>query len=481
MSTQGIVRATAAAAAVLVLGGCATADIDQAVADTNQALPGFTGGNLEFSRTNEQRAARARLASELLAKQLSMADAVQLALANSPSVQALVAQSWSDMALAAQGGRITNPIFSFERLRLGGEVEFGRLLSMGLLDLLTLPQRQVIARNQVAQARVQLATRIVEHVNAVRQTWIRAVAAQQTLAYAQQVYQAAEASAELARRMQQVGNFTRLQRARQQAFYADAAAQLTAATNARTAAREDLVQQLGLDPGQAELLKLPDRLPDLPNQPRAPGEVAAAAWQQRLDVQLARLQLDVAGKAQGLSLLNNLVDLELGARHDTVFDNAPEQPHLGAERENRRGFELSLRIPLFDWGDAQRAAMNAQTLTAANRYQDLARRASSQLRQSYSAYRSAYDLARHYRDEIVPLRKTISEENQLRYNGMLIGVFELLADTRDQISTVVSSINALQQFWLADAGLASTVVGRPLAGGPTPVSTSTGGGGDAEH
>ncbi len=28
----------------------------------------------------------------------------------------------------------------------------------------------------------------------------------------------------------------------------------------------------------------------------------------------------------------------------------------------------------------------------------------------------------------------IAEENQLRYNGMLISVFELLADARDQIS-----------------------------------------------
>jgi outer membrane protein TolC len=481
MRKQRIIRATAAIAAVLALGGCATANIDQAVADTNQALPGFTGGKLELSRTSEQRAARARLASDLLAKPVSMEDAVQLALANSPSVQALVAQSWNEMALAAQGGRITNPIFSFERLRLGGELEFGRLLSIGLLDLLTLPQRQVIARNQVAQARVQLATRVVDHVNAVRQAWVRAVAAQQTLTYAQQVFQAAEASAELARRMQQVGNFTRLQRARQQAFYADAAAQLTAAASARTSTREELVQQLGLDSSQAELLKLPERLPDLPKQARQPAEVAAAAWQQRLDVQLARLQLDIAGKAQGLNLLNNLVDMELGVRHDTVFDNAPEQPHLGAERENRNGFELSIRIPLFDWGDAQRAAMNAQTIAAANRYEDLARRASSQVRQSYSAYRSAYDLARHHRDEIVPLRKTISEENQLRYNGMLIGVFELLADTRDQVATVMSSINALQQFWLADAGLASTVVGKPFAGGPTPVSTSVGGGSDAEH
>ncbi|MBL0391213.1 TolC family protein [Ramlibacter monticola] len=474
-------RLGAVAAALLALAGCATVNIDQAVADTDQALPGFTEGNLELRRTPQQLEAREQLASELLARPLAMDDAVRLALANSPTVQALIAQGWNDMALADQAGRIANPVFTFERMRLGEELEIARLLSIGLLDLITLPQRQAIARSQIEQGRVQLATRIVEHVNAVRLAWVHAVTSQQSLGYAQQVYQAAEASAELARRMHQVGNFTRLQRARQQAFYADAAAQLTSATHARTAAREELVRQLGLNTTQAEQLKLPERLPDLPKEPRQPAEMVLMAFQQRLDVQLARLQLQVAGKAQGLNLLNSVVDVELGVRHDTLFDNAPDQPHLGADRENRNGFELSVRIPLFDWGGAQRAAMNAQSLAAANRYDAVIRTASSQLRESYSAYRSAYDLARHYRDEIVPLRQAISEESQLRYNGMLIGVFELLADTRDQIATVTASINALQQFWLADAGLASTLVGKPVASGSTRVSTSSGSGGDAGH
>ena len=106
--------------------------------------------------------------------------------------------------------------------------------------------------------------------------------------------------------------------------------------------------------------------------------------------------------------------------------------------------------------------MNAQSLAAASRYESTVRGASSQLRESYSAYRTAYDLARHYRDEIVPLRKTMAEENVLRYNGMLIGVFELLADNREQINGVIAAINAYQQFWLADAALAASMTGKPV-------------------
>ncbi len=462
-------RLPIAAAAVVVLTGCATVNIDDTVQETNQALPGFTQGKLELSRTEQQGVKRSQLSEQLLSKPLSMDDAVQLALANSPAVQALIAQGWADLAAANQAGRIANPLFSFERMRFGSELEIGRLLSIGLLDLLTLPQRQVIARNQVAQAKTQLSVNVIDQVSQVRQSWVRAVAAQQILGYADQVNRTAQASAELAKRMQQVGNFTKLQRARQHVFYADATAQLASARHAATAAREELGRQLGLNDAQAGRLQLPNRLPDLPKEARPPADVSAAATQQRLDVQLARLQVDVAGKAQGLQLLNSLVDIEVGGRHDTVFEN-----NAAGERGNRRGFELAIRLPIFDWGNAQRAAMNAQSLAAANRYEGVVGSAGSQLRESYSAYRTAYDLARHYRDEIVPLRKTMAEENVLRYNGMLIGVFELLADTRDQIASVMSAINAEQQFWLADAGLSAAVIGKPMAMGATPVSSSTG-------
>ena len=470
-----IFRCGALTTATLVLAGCASVGIDQAVQHANDTTQTFTQGKLELSRTEQQQQARAKLSSELLAKPLTMDDAVQLALANSPAVQTLLAQSWSELASANQLGRIANPIFTFERVRSGSELDIGRILSFGLLDLLTLPQRQVISRGQLAQARVQLSASVVDQVTQVRQAWVRAVAAQQTLQYAGQVTAAAQASAELARRMQQVGNFTRLQRARQQAFYADSAAQLASAQHAGTAAREELIRQLGLTDAQATELKLPERLPDLPKEPRQASVVTSSAMQQRLDVQMARSQLDMAGKSQGLNLLNSLVDVELGIIRNTTFENNAE-----GHKTTARGYELGIRLPIFDWGSAQRDSMNAQSLAAAGRYESTVRSASSQLRESYSAYRTAHDVARHYRDEIVPLRKTMAEENLLRYNGMLIGVFELLADTREQIASVIAAINAYQQFWLADSALAASMIGKPTSLA-APLSAGAGGGKEAGH
>lgn len=469
-----IFRLTALATASLVLAGCASVNMDQAVRDTNDSTKTFTQGKLELSRTPKQQQVRATLSRELLAKPLGMNDAVQLALANSPAVQSLLAQSWADMAQASQTGRIANPLFTFERTTFGSELDLNRLLSFGLLDLLTLPRRMEISQSQMAQARVQLSANVVEQVTQVRQAWVRAVAAQQQLDYANQVNRSAQASAELARRMQQVGNFNKLQRARQQVFYADAVGQLATSQHAATAAREELTRQLGLNDAQAAQLKLPERLPELPKQAIEAAVVNANAPQQRLDIQIARNQLEMAGKSQGLNLITSLVDVELGVRRDTTFDNA------AGTSTPRKGYELAIRLPIFDWGTAKRDAMNAQSLAAANRYESTVRGASSQLRESYSAYRTAYDVARHYRDEIVPLRKTMAEENLLRYNGMLISVFELLADNRDQIASVIAALNAYQQFWLADAALAASMTGKPTAlAMAAPAAGGGGGGGGA--
>lgn len=437
------------------LSGCARGNFGDSLAKTNQVAAAFTEGNLSLAQTDEQRAAMAKTAKELLAQPLSQKGAVHLALINSPALQALMAQNWSDAAHAAQTGRIANPIFIFERTSLADEVEFERLIAFGLLDILTLPLRYAAAQRRIEQTQVRLTIEVVDQITRVRQAWVKAVAGQQNLNYAKQVNEVGEISAEIARRMQKIGNFNRLQRARQQAFYADAATQWAVAQQTAISTREELVRLLGLSDDQEKKLKLQDRLPDLPEAPRSPEEVSKDAQTGRLDIQLAQANYHASAKAQGLTRITSLTDIELGLRYDTVFDDA------AGTHTNRKGYEIGVRLPVFDWGDMQRDAMNAQTLAAANQLEATVRAAGSNLRETYAAYRTAYDVAKHYRDEVLPLRRVISEENLLRYNGMLIGVFELLADTRDQIDTVSAAINAQQDFWLTNAALQAAVIGTP--------------------
>jgi outer membrane protein TolC len=305
-------------------------------------------------------------------------------------------------------------------------------------------------------ARLTLAGNVVQAATEARRAWVAAVASQQSLQYAQQVKATADASAELARRMQAVGNYSKLQRAREQAFAADAVAQLARADQATRSNREALIRALGLNGARAAALKLPERLPDLPQQPNDEGVVAKSAMEQRLDVRMARANLDFVAHEEGLSRVTSVVNgLDVGIVRKSETGLAPQ-----------RGYDISVPLPIFDFGDASRARAEATYRAAFNRTAQLVIEADSQVREQYGAYRTAYDLAKHYRDEIVPLRRTIAAENLLRYNGMLIGVFELLADAREQIASVIAAIDAQRDFWLADAALQSTLLGRPTAAMP---------------
>jgi outer membrane protein TolC len=136
----------------------------------------------------------------------------------------------------------------------------------------------------------------------------------------------------------------------------------------------------------------------------------------------------------------------------------------GEPRQN--GFEIELEIPLFDFGATRAARAEATYMQAVHRAAAVATNARSEVRESYSAYRTAYELARHYRDDVVPLRQRISEENLLRYNGMLASVFDLLADARDQVATVTTAIEALRDHWIAETDLQSALTGRSPGGAP---------------
>lgn len=466
-------RPLVAVTTILVLAGCASTAIDDNFGDAQGYAKQRLGAEARWLTTDEARRQAQDEVDALLQKPLSADDAVRIALAYSPSLQAMLFEGAAASAAATQAARLPNPVFTFEHLvrSEGGarDLDIGRMLGVSVLDLLLLPTRSRMADFQQQQTRLKLASDIVQTALDTRQAWVTAVAAQQSLQYFEQVKAAADASAELARRMQAVGNFSRLQRAREQAFSADAVAQLARARQVAHGARETLVRLLGLDDARARALKLPDRLPDLPAAPKDEQAVVQQGIDQRLDVRMARANLEFSAREQGLTRVTSVVN---GFHIAAVRNSATGEPP-------QKGYELEIALPIFDFGDAARSGSQARYMAALNRTAQLAVDASSQVRESYAAYRTAYDLARHYRDEIVPLRKTIAEENLLRYNGMLIGVFELLADAREQIGSVVQSIEAQRDFWLADAALQGALIGKPVGGVAMQANASAGGGNNA--
>jgi outer membrane protein TolC len=434
----------------LTLAGCASFSQDGGFGAVEQVAKERLRKEAKWIRSEADRHAAQQRTGELLAQPLSADDAVQVALLNNRGLQASFHELGISEADLVQVGRLPNPSFSFGRLRRGDEREIERGIHFNLARLLLMPLATEVEERRFEATRRAVAIQMLALASETRKAYYAALAAEETFRYARQVMQAADAGAELARRMAQVGNWNKLQHAREQGFYADAALGLARAQQVRTATREKLIRLMGLW-GAQTAFKLPERLPDLPKTATEMPAVEEAAMSQRLDIQGARLSTEQLAKNLGLTRTTRFINvLEFGLVHNSS-NVEPTQ----------RGYEISVELPLFDWGDAKVAKAEAIYMQAVNRVAEMAINARSEVRGAYLGYRSAYDIARHYRDEIVPTKKRISEENQLRYNGMLIGVFELLADARAQIVAVNGYVDALRDFWLAQADLDMALIGRP--------------------
>ena len=443
--------------AATVLTGCASVAIDQNFAEVERFAREQAGSEVRWLRSDAERDAMRTEVDRLLAQPLAIDDAVRIALGYSPAFQTLLAEAAATSADATGSARIGNPVFTFERLVRSGaegrELDIGRSLGISLFDLLFLPVRLELAEFRQQQSRLQSSIALLNTLTDVRQAWVDAVAASQVARYRSDVANAARTAAELARRMQSTGNFSRLQRAREQALAAEEMANLIRARQNATAAREALIQRLGLTPSQAQALRLPDQLPTLPEAPMDEKTAGAGLLENRLDVRIARTDLERTAKSLGLTRVTSVVN----GLHVAGVRNS----ETGASTQ--RGFEIELPLPLFDFGDAARAGSEARYLSAFNRTLGVATNASSQVRVAYDSYRSAWDLAHHYRNEVVPLHQNITEESVLQYNGMLIGVFELLVAARSQSASAVRAIEAERDFWRTEAALKASLLGQPIA------------------
>lgn len=449
IKSTSVMRRLALGLSAVALSGCAGFTADGGYGDVSRLTQERIGQPVALAKPaadGEQRPSDSVRA--LLAQPLTAEAAVNIALMNNAALRVSLAELGVSEAQFVQAGRMRNPGFSFGKMRGSDEVEIERSVSLDVIGLLTLPTRSGIEKRRFEQAKLQAAGQAVQLANATRKAYFTAVAAAQSAAFAEQVRGSAEASSELADRMTTVGNWSKLDQARERAFYQDTLTQLARARHEATATREQLIRLLGLWNVQ-QSLKLPDRLPELPTELREARDAESQAIAQRLDVLIARRDVEATASALGLTRATRFINVL-----DAGYANKSTS---GAPREN--GYEISLELPIFDWGGARVTEAQALYMQAVHRTADKAVRARSEVREAYSAYRTTYDIARHYRDDVVPLRKKISDEVLLRYNGMLASVFELLADAREQLSSVNTAIETQRDFWIADTALQAAING----------------------
>jgi outer membrane protein TolC len=440
--------------AALGLGGCAGFSKDggfDAVADASRA---HLGKEVKWPRSAQTQAEVDAQVTALLAHPLSVEDAVQVALLNNPLLQAAFQELGISEAELVQAGRLPNPRFDLRHASAAGQYDIEETLSFNVLALLTMPYAHDIEKRRFAQTQNLGVLRVAQLAKDTREAFYAALAARESIDYLQQVGIAAETGAELARRMVSAGNWNRLDQAREQSFSTDAVQSLTRARLTEVSAREKLMVLLSLparQPGQPAL-QLADSLPELPVSVDSLPDVERAVLQERLDLQLMRMHIDELSKSLGLTKSTRLVNvLDIGATR--VRQGSREEPY-------ERGYTVTLEVPIFDSGAARVKKSEAIYRQAVNRFAQAALEARSQIRLAYAGYRAAFDLAQRQRDEVLPLRRAIAQQNLLRYNASLISIFELLSDAREQVSSVDGYIQSVRDFWIAKSRLDAALLGN---------------------
>jgi outer membrane protein TolC len=449
MSRPLLTRFAALAVLAALAGGCASISPDHGFGAVSALATERLGKDARIVRSDDEVRALARMIDEKLRTPLQADDAVQIALLNNRALQSTYWSVGIAEADLVQAGRLQNPSYGFQRTHQGSAVDIERSLTFRLVSMLTAPLAQRIEARRFEQTKLMVANQMLQHAAQTRRAYYDAVAAAQSVAYARQVGSSAEASAQLTERMAQAGNSSQLDLAREQAFHAEAIAARERAGKRALAAREKLTRLMGLWGANAGYT-LPDRLPDLPSAPALLDDIERVAMLQRLDIQAAKVEAAQTASSLGLTKSTRFLN---------VFDLAYVS-NSSAGQATAPGYAIALEIPLFDWGSARVAKSEAIYMQAANKVAQIAIEARSEARESYLDYRTSYDLAKHYRDQVIPLRKKISDEVLLRYNGMLLSVFELLADSREQAAAVNSYIDALKEYWIAQTNLEAALGGQ---------------------
>ena len=434
--------------ASFALGGCATFSKDGGFGAVQDATQKHIKQEVVWPKTEAEQNKIDERVKALLEQRMDVERAVQVALLNNKGLQANLYSLGISESDLVQAGRLPNPKFSMLYTRNNGDYKIEQILTFNIFSLLTMPKMQEIERQRFEQIKKTTAFEVLRLAIYTRIAYFNAVAATEQVRYSAQVKESAEASAEFARRMLKAGNFNKLQQVREQSFYADAALDYGKANNKQVSAYEALSRLLGVSVDQ---LNLEERLPDLPKSITELQPFEKAAFEQRLDLQAIRFETDALAKQLGLTKTTRFVNvLEIGPAR--VLEGRRGEPY-------KKGVELSFELPIFDWGTARVARAESIYMQSVNRAAQVAINAQSEIREAYNTYRTNYDVTKHIRDEIVPLCKKILQENQLRYNGMLISPFELFGDARAQVTSVKSYIESLREFWVADSTLKMTLIG----------------------
>ncbi len=429
--------------------GCASAPVDSAFDDVQHLVGDRTGAELSWDQDVSAKATVRDHVHEILARELRVEDAIQIALLSSPDLQAIYEELGVAQADLVQAGLPKNPFLEAE-VRFPGPAAEGHVIQE-LVSLFTRPLEQRVAAERLEEAKLRVAAAVTNLAGQVAVAFFDFQGEQQIAEMRATVLAAADASRDAAQRLHKAGNITDLALANEDAMERQARLDLAEAEAMVIEKRERLNALMGLF-GNDVTWHATARLQELPaNEVPQPGLESLAIAN---NFEIAAARQEIASLAGSLGLVRAtalLPELELGI-HDSREVGGP----------NTLGPSIGLQLPIFDRGQGRVARGESLLRQSEQRLTARAIELRSRVRALYARMNAKRQRVDFYRKIVVPLRERIVEQTQLEYNGMLLGVFDLLRAKHDAIDAGREWIEALRDYWMARAEL------EALAGGKLP-------------
>ncbi len=455
-------RALALAALALAGGGCATTNPQGSFDRVAEVVADRTAVTAAWPRDAGAEADLRARADEVLAVPLTPESAAQVALWRNRALLAELEEIGISQADYAQATRIANPGFSAARLdpdEPGAVAKVELSLIQDLLDPLLLPLRKRFAAADLEATKMHVGQAMLDLVGEAKAALVHYQAAERLVDRLAVIVEVEEAAVALAERQRAAGNIPQLDLEEQHARLAEARVDKVRAELDARASGEAINRLLGLSGGETAWSAVP--LAELPvEQPELSG-LESLAVAQRLDLQGARFAVEAVGRA-------------LALRRSTRFFPGGIRVGVRREREPDRvkvtGPVLDLELPIFDTGAASIARLEAERRFAERQLEDLAIRVRSQVRELRDRLVAHRELARYYRDTVLPQRVRILDQTLRHYNMMIKGVYDVLLARRLEAEAERAAIETWRDAWMARYELERAVGGRLSAATtmPTP-------------
>lgn len=413
-----------------------------------------------------------------LGAELSVDDAVAIALLRNPSLQATYERLGFAEADLVEAGLLQNPIFAGAFMpgvgSLAGSRNVEVQVSQNVLQLLLMPSRKRIEVKRFEGVQLDVAARVLDVAAETRRAWVELVAQRNLIATLLVLEEAASATAELAGRLYEAGNLSNLELSRERGLAEDARVLRLGAEAQLARPREALARLLAIraeDPGW----NVPERLPSIPEADPPFAPEASSALDGRLDLAAARTTTEALEEAVELQRWWRFVPfVEVGV----ASTSEPEEGWTV-------GPALALELPIFQQGQPALGRLEAALRQARNEIASIEIDARASARESLATLAANRTLAQRYRDVTIPLRQQTTQEALRHYNYMLIGIFEVVAARKDEIAAYAGYLEALRDWWVALADLERATgirfVAKPSGVEPSVVGVAPQGGAHAGH